>query len=225
MEEEMKRWKYILLPFAVFALALLACSLPTGASVGGKVDAVSTSAAQTVEALHTQTGKVKGMGSQIAATVESAVQDTVAANAPAVSTVKPTLNLPMARKVPQLSLLAVSSISGAIHHSGVASDFTLFWREVNTGKVNHKKVTKNETTYTISDLAPGDYNVISWYDPQGASGAVTTTNIITTNGAAQQQACKAGLRKIHVDAGQAVTGADIGCWGGDYFFLLTPAAP
>jgi hypothetical protein len=28
-----------------------------------------------------------------------------------------------------------------------------------------------------------------------------------------------------LDAGQAVTGADIGCWGGDFFFLVTPAAP
>jgi hypothetical protein len=198
----MKRWMTVFLPIAIVALTMLACSLPSPEETKGTAAFISTSAAGTVQQIKTE------------------------AIAPTLMKLKVTLNRV---NIPRIGTVAPSgqtgSISGAIHHSGQPSAMRIYWREISSGKVGYIEVTAADAAYAISGLAAGDYNVVSWYWPQGASGAVTTTNIITANGAAQQQTCKAGLRAIHLVAGQNVTGADIGCWGGDFFFLVTPAAP
>jgi hypothetical protein len=200
----MKRWFPVLIPVGAFALVMLACSLPVSQDVKTTAEFVSTSAAQTVQRMQTEAGT------------------------PVLTLMKMRVTLNRAN-MPRLGTKApdgqTGSITGAIRHSGLPDAMRIYWRELATGKVGYIEVTKSDTTYTIGGLAAGDYNVISWYWPQGASGAVTTTNIVTAKGAAEQQTCKSSVRAIHVDPGQAVAGADIGCWGGDFFFLVTPTAP
>jgi hypothetical protein len=217
-EEFMKRYQSVFLAVTMLYLAILACSLPGASEAINKADAVSTAAAKTVQQIQTNAGTIQFMGSQVAATIQAEI--TAKASTPL-------LKLTLYRaNIPRLSTVQpTGSISGAIHHSGLPDAMRIYWREVNTGKVGYIETSKADATYTISGLLPGDYNVVSWYYPQGASGAVTTLNIITAQGSAQQNACTAAVRKIHLDAGQNVTGADIGCWGGDFFSLVTPTAP
>jgi hypothetical protein len=217
----MKRWVPFLISLSMLSVAILACSLPSPSVVAQKGDSISTVAAQTVEQIKTQAGTLNAVQTQAAGTVIGDL--TKLAKTPNLILPKVTLNKAL---LPRLNTpQAAGSISGTIHHSGVADAMRIYWREVNSGKVGYIETGKTDTTYTITGLAVGDYNIVSWYWPQGASGAVTTTNIITANGAAEQHTCEASLRKIHLDAGQTVTGADIGCWGGNFFFLVTPAAP
>jgi hypothetical protein len=222
MEATMKRWTPGILFAVVLYFAMLACNLPSPSGAVEKVDSISTSAAGTVEKIRTDAVTLQAIRSEAAATV--AAEMNAKEKTPVLLLPKGTLNRGL---VPHIGSLQVAgSISGAIHQAGAVADaMRIYWREVNSGKVGYIETAKTDTTYKISGLASGDYNVISWYWPQGASGAVTTSNIINAQGAAQQHTCESSLRKIHLDAGQNVTGADIGCWGGNYFFLVTPAAP
>jgi hypothetical protein len=198
----MNRCVSILLPVGIVSFAVLACSLSSLNGGAGTTEAISTRVAETVQKIQTD------------------------AKLPSLQKLQVTLNritLPrIGTKAPDQQ---TGFISGIIHHAGIPDAMRIYWREIHSGKVGFIEVIKTDTVYKISGLIPGDYNIISWYWPQGASGAVTTTNIISANGAAQQQTCKASLRKIHLDAGQNYIGADIGCWGGDFFFLVTPVAP
>ena len=75
-------------------------------------------------------------------------------------------------------------------------------------------------TYTIPDLPPGTYIVVGWFHPLGASGAYTSQDTVMADGVEGQQACEAAIVEIELQAGEAYAGADIGCWGGDFFGLV-----
>jgi hypothetical protein len=203
----MKHISPILIILAAILLAGLACSAPSPSGVQSTADAISTEAAATVNAIQTQAATIKAI-------------------APTLFLPKVTLKHPILPKdqTPTVNA-ATGSISGAIKQPGIPDAMRIYWREVNSGHVGYIETVKTDTTYTISGLAAGDYNVVSWFWPQGSSGAVTSLNMVSANTSAQQQNCKASLKKIHLNAGQDVTGADIGCWGGDFFYLVTPAAP
>ncbi len=121
----------------------------------------------------------------------------------------------------------LGSISGNIlpvaPDSGPAGITRVGAREVNTGRVTLIDVPAGQTTYTIPGLMVGTYNVIGWIYPDGVTGAYTKTGISTVKTSVEQLKCNNSVEEITLGPGKMdFTGADIGCWAGDYYFLLTP---
>jgi hypothetical protein len=91
--------------------------------------------------------------------------------------------------------------------------------EVNTGHVQWVSAAEGGATYTITGLAPGKYVVVGWFYALGASGAYTSLDTVVAEGVDQMRACEQAILEIDLQPGEAYTGADIGCWGGDFFSL------
>jgi hypothetical protein len=53
----------------------------------------------------------------------------------------------------------------------------------------------------------------------GASGAYTSLDTVLAETAVQQQDCEDNVVEIELQPGAVYMGADIGCWGGDFFSL------
>lgn len=111
------------------------------------------------------------------------------------------------------------SISGKVLYDSVDPFLRVYAREVNTGSVVWVKPGENTPEYTITDLAPGTYVIVGWFHPMGASGAYTSLDTIVAEGETEMQACEGAIIYIELSSGEVYTGADIGCWGGDFFDL------
>lgn len=121
----------------------------------------------------------------------------------------------------------LGSISGNIlpvaPDSGPTGAMRVGAREINTGQVTWIDIPDGQTTYTIPGLPVGKYIVLGWVYPDGVTGAYTTTGISTVKTSSEQLTCNNSVEEITLGPGQMdFTGADIGCWAGDYYFLLTP---
>lgn len=112
-----------------------------------------------------------------------------------------------------------ASISGRILYDTSAPFLRVYAREVNTGQLYWVNPGENHLTYTIPDLPPGTYVVVGWFHPMGASGAYTSLDTVVAETEAQQHACKEAMVPIELQSGEKYEGADIGCWGGDFFDL------
>lgn len=121
------------------------------------------------------------------------------------------------RVTPLTGLLA--SISGRILYETSDPDLRVYARNVVSGAVTWVNPPAGSLTYTIPDLEPGSYVVVGWFYPMGASGAHTSLDVVIAEGEAQMNACLEAIIRIELEPGEAFSGADIGCWGGDFFGL------
>ena len=112
-----------------------------------------------------------------------------------------------------------ASISGRILYEASDPNLRVYAHNVVNGAVAWVNPPKGSLTYTITDLEPGTYVVVGWYYPMGASGAYTSLDVVIAEGQAQMDACVEAIIRIELEAGEAFSGADIGCWGGDFFGL------
>jgi hypothetical protein len=113
----------------------------------------------------------------------------------------------------------LASISGRILLETGDPFLRVYARNMVTGAVTWINPGEGSFTYTIPDLEPGVYVVVGWFHPMGASGAYTTLDTVIAEGAEQMNACEEALIRIELAPGEAYSGADIGCWGGDFFGL------
>jgi len=111
------------------------------------------------------------------------------------------------------------SISGRILYETSDPFLRVYVRDVNTGQVYSVTPGEGSLTYTIPDLPAGTYVVVGWFHPMGASGAFTSLDTVIAETADQQRACEEAIIEIELQAGEMYDGADIGCWGGDFFDL------
>ncbi len=110
------------------------------------------------------------------------------------------------------------SISGAIRPpSGACDSLWVFAHEMNTQQVSHIQTRDGDCTYTLANLPPGDYLVVGWYYPGGVSGAYTALDTLVVTSSAEAQACRQAITRISLAPGEQFEGADLGCWGGDFF--------
>ena len=113
-----------------------------------------------------------------------------------------------------------ASISGTILYESSDPFLRVYAHEVNTGEVYWINPQEGDRTYTILDLQPGTYVVVGWFHPLGASGAYTFLGTIIAEGEDEMRACEEAIVYIELAPGEEYTGANIGCWGGDFFGLV-----
>jgi hypothetical protein len=121
----------------------------------------------------------------------------------------------------------LGSISGNIlpvaPDSGPTGSTKIAAREINIGWVKVIDIPDGQTNYTIDGLPVGTYIVLGWIYPDGVVGGYTNTGISTVMTSSEQLKCNNALVEITIGPGAMdFTGADIGCWAGDYYFFLTP---
>ena len=120
----------------------------------------------------------------------------------------------------------VGSISGKIVPLGgpqPATALKIFAVEKNTGMTYTADFAIDATSYSISNIPPGVYNVFAWYYKGGLYGAYTSAKITLAETSEDQFNCTNALLDITITtANLNFTGADMGCWGGDYSSYLTP---
>lgn len=113
----------------------------------------------------------------------------------------------------------LASISGAILYGSEDPFLRVYAREVSTGHVQWVSPEEGGLTYSITDLPSGTYVVVGWFYALGASGAYTSLDTVVAEGEDEMRACEGAIVEIELQPGEAYTGADIGCWGGDFFSL------
>jgi len=113
----------------------------------------------------------------------------------------------------------LASISGTILYESNDPFLWIYAHEVNTGEVYSINPQAGARTYTITDLPAGTYVVVGWFKPLGASGAYTSLDTVIAEGEDQMRACEEAIIYIELEPGEEYTGADIRCWGGDFFGL------
>lgn len=113
----------------------------------------------------------------------------------------------------------LASISGRILAELSDPFLRVYAREVDTGHVLWVGAGEGNFTYTIPDLPPGTYVVVGWFHPMGASGAYTSLDTVIAEGEDEMHACEEAIVYIELSPGEEYSGADIGCWGGDFFDL------
>ncbi len=121
--------------------------------------------------------------------------------------------------LPTSTQAQLGSISGRSLYASNDPSLRVYAREVNTGHVQWVSADEVTVTYTIPGLAPGTYVVVGWFYALGASGAYTSLDTVVAEGEDQMHDCEAAILEIDLQPGEAYTGADIGCWGGDFFGL------
>jgi len=114
---------------------------------------------------------------------------------------------------------APGSISGSIRLSSSDPSLWIFAREVNTSRVHGVNPPAGAGTYTINDLPAGTYVVVGWFKPLGVSGAYTSLDVVLAEGADRMRACEEAIVTIELAPGEQYAGADVGCFGGDFFDL------
>jgi hypothetical protein len=113
----------------------------------------------------------------------------------------------------------LTSISGKILYETSDPFLRVYAREINTGQVYWVNPEDSNLSYRIPDLPAGEYVVVGWFHPMGASGAYTSLNIVVAETDVQQRECEEAIMEIKLQPGEDYVGADIGCWGGDFFGL------
>jgi hypothetical protein len=136
----------------------------------------------------------------------------------------PTETIPLPTDTPSGPLGSISgNILPVAPDSGPTGTTRIGAREINTGRVTLIDIPDGQMTYTIPGLPVGTYVVLGWIYPDGVTGGYTTTGISTVTTSSEQMTCNNALVEITLGPGAMdFTGADIGCWAGDYYFLLTP---
>jgi hypothetical protein len=118
----------------------------------------------------------------------------------------------------------VGSISGNIIPVGSAQPATslkIFAREKNVGTIYTADFPIDATNYKISNLPPGVYNIFAWYYKGGLPGAYTSAKITFAGTSEDQFNCTNSLLDITISTTSLdFTGADIACWGGNFFSYL-----
>ena len=112
------------------------------------------------------------------------------------------------------------SITGKILLRSNDPSIRVFAREVTGDWISWVEPGPGSLTYTLDGLPPGQYAVVGWFHPMGASGAYTTLDLVIAETPVQMLACKDAIVVIDLSPGEAYSGADIGCWGGDFFWLV-----
>jgi len=98
----------------------------------------------------------------------------------------------------------------------------LFAREVVLGRVYSVDVAQGQPTFTIDHLPEGTYVVLAWYAPQGLAGGYTSVLTLAAASVEEQDACGHALVLVKLAPGEAFRGADIRCWGANFFTWITP---
>ena len=111
----------------------------------------------------------------------------------------------------------LGSISGRILYRSNDPALRIFARQMDGDWISWVEPGPDSQTYTLGSLPPGQYVVVGWFYPMGASGAYTTLDLVIAETGVQMQACTEAIVVIDLSPGEAFTGADIGFWGGDYF--------
>ena len=116
------------------------------------------------------------------------------------------------------------SISGNIVPIGTpqpATALKMFAREKNTGVIIETDLPIDVTSYTIPNIPPGIYNVFAWYYPGGLPGAYTSLKITNAETSEDQFNCSDALVDVTISTTNLdFKGADMACWGGNYFSYL-----
>jgi heat shock protein HslJ len=117
----------------------------------------------------------------------------------------------------------LGSISGIIRtDQGFCGSIRVFAHEINSGQITDIQTQEGDCAYTIPDLQVGNYLVVGWVYPGGASGAYTSLETVMAVGLEEAQDCEEAIVTIALKPGEDFTGADIGCWGGDFFDIAAP---
>ncbi len=117
----------------------------------------------------------------------------------------------------------LGSISGTIRTDhDFCGSIRVFAHEIESGQITDVQTHEGDCTYTIPDLQAGSYLVVGWAYPGGASGAYTSLETVMAVGFEEAQACEEAIITIPLKPGEDFTGADIGCWGGDFFDIASP---
>jgi hypothetical protein len=147
-------------------------------------------------------------------------QDTSAAPT---ATAEPTVSIPTETPAPTGPL---GTISGRIVPPNSDSPLPaahIYAHEVSTGRVFFADVAAGQTDYVIRDIPVGVYEVVGWFFPDGTAGAYTSSKISSAETSSNQLKCNTSLLKVILKEGRMdAAGIDINCWGGDYYYLITP---
>jgi hypothetical protein len=118
----------------------------------------------------------------------------------------------------------VGTISGKIIPIGSAqpgTDLKIFVREKNQGTMYTLDIPVDRTEYAIGGIPPGVYNVFAWYYPDGLAGSYSSAKITFAGTSSDQFTCTNSLQDLTLSVGSLdFSGADISCWGGDYFSYI-----
>jgi hypothetical protein len=145
--------------------------------------------------------------------------------AAATTTLAPTESIPTEAPTPSGPL---GSISGKIMPPNPdpmppQPTTRIYAHEVNTGRVTSVEIPHDQLEYSIKGLPVGVYEVIGWFYPQSTTGAYTSANINPAVTSSSQLKCNTSLKRVVLKTGSMdVQNIDLGCWGGDFFYLITP---
>jgi len=213
------RWRVSVLLVLAPVLLGLGCILPstTGLEATAQgLGARATNALGSVAGLGTSWGTVEAQATSLLGTAIVGAQATLAGmqtEQAAVGTPPPPSPDP-----------ETASISGEIlTTTSERPALRLFARKVVLGHVYSVDVAQGQPSYTIDRLPAGTYVVVAWYAPQGVAGGYTSDLTLAAASAEEQDACGHALVLIKLEAGQTFTGADIRCWGANFFTWITPA--
>lgn len=191
------------------ALVMLACALPSLSGLRATDEGI---AAQATSIL----GTVEGQATRVMATAFVGAEATLSETL--------TRGAPLAAATPPPTDTAGASISGEILTTTADRPaLRLFAREVVTGRVYEVQVPQGQPTYRIERLPAGTYVVVAWLAPHGLAGGYTSDLTLAAASVEEQDACGHALVLVKLDPGQVFTGADIRCWGANFFTWITPA--
>jgi hypothetical protein len=96
---------------------------------------------------------------------------------------------------------SLPSISGRILYETSDPFLCVYAHEINNSQVYWVNPGEGNLTYTIIDLPPGTYVVVSWFHPLGASGAYTSLDTIIAESEDQMRACDDAIVYIELAPG------------------------
>jgi hypothetical protein len=104
-----------------------------------------------------------------------------------------------------------------------ADTLKIYARERDAGTIYSTGISIDATTYSIANIPPGVYNVFAWYSPNGLAGGYTSAKITFAGNSSDQFTCTNSLVDITLSTGAMdFQGADMACWGGDFFSYFQP---
>jgi hypothetical protein len=161
----------------------------------------------------------------LAAACGSAETSAPAGETPAAptATLEPTVAVPTDTPIPvgPLGTIAGKIIPPSADASAQA--LQVFAHEVSTGRVFSAEVPAGQSEYVIRDVPEGVYEVVGWFYPDGTAGAYTSAQLSLAETSSDQLKCNTSLNRVTLKEGRMdVTGIDINCWGGDFYYLITP---
>jgi hypothetical protein len=99
----------------------------------------------------------------------------------------------------------------------------IFARDVDSGWITGIEIPAGQVEYTLSGVPVGTFEVVGWFYPNGQAGSYTSSKLVLAETSSDQFKCTTSIQQITLKAGQMEwENIDIGCWGGDFFFVLTP---